>query len=61
MNENTTELERISDDIRKGIPVDFHQAIAAIEYQIRLKEQREANSLKSRIKRVWARVTGGEP
>lgn len=39
-------LENISDKIRHGIPVDFMEALEAIEYQEKLKqEKRERNVL----------------
>ena len=38
-------LEAISDKIRMGEPVDYLEAIAAINYQEQLRREREANSL----------------
>ena len=37
-------LEYLSDQIRKGIPVDFNEAIEAIEYQEGLREKRESSN-----------------
>jgi len=36
-------LEYLSDQIRKGIPVDFSEAIEVIEYQESLKEKRKSS------------------
>ena len=43
MNEHAR-LEYLSDQIRKGIPVDFNEAIEAIEYQEGLREKRESSN-----------------
>lgn len=50
MNE---ELEAISDKIRRGEPVGFLEAIAAIEYNERLRVEREAKSFAGRLKRFF--------
>ena len=50
-------LEEISDKIRKGEPVGFLEAIAAINYQGHLKAEREAKLRKTftgRLK-LWFR------
>ena len=52
-------LEKISDKIRSGIPVDFLEAIAAINYQEQLRAEREANKWYRRLWR-WA-FTPTEP
>ena len=46
-------LEAISDKIRQGIPIDFLDAIAAINYQEQLRHEREQNSFWNRIKRYF--------
>ena len=45
-------LEEISDKIRKGEVVGFLEAIAAIEYQSRLKAEREAMLRKTFLGRL---------
>jgi len=45
------ELEIISDKIRQGTPVGILDAVAAIEYQERLRREHEYNSLWNKIKR----------
>lgn len=44
-------LEGISDKIRMGIPVDFMEALEAIEYQEELRKERIA----ARRKTLWGR------
>jgi hypothetical protein len=34
-------LERLSDDVRRGIPVGFQEALEVVEYQDQLKGQRK--------------------
>ena len=50
-------LEEISDKIRRGEPVGFLEAIAAINYQGHLKAEREAMLRKTFIGRLklWLR------
>lgn len=43
-----TRLEGLSDKIRMGIPVDFKEALEAIDYQEKLREERE--------KKLWFRI-----
>ena len=50
------QLEFISDQIRQGIPVEVHEAIAALEYQAQLRREREQNSVLNRMRR-WMRRT----
>ena len=48
-------LEYLSDQIRKGIPVNFNEAIEAIEYQEGLREKRESsnwNKLRNWLRRL---------
>ena len=52
-------LEAISDKIRSGEPVDFLEAIAAIDYQTQLRAEREANSLRGRLRSWWRALGGG--
>lgn len=47
-------LEAISDKIRKGEPVGFLEAVAAINYQFQLRAEREANRWHKRLWR-WLR------
>ena len=57
MNEQVR-LEYLSDQIRKGIPVDFNEAIEAIEYQEGLRERRKIstwNKLKNWMRRQLVR------
>ena len=57
MNEHAR-LEYLSDQIRKGIPVDFNEAIEAIEYQESLREKRESsnwNKLRNWLRRQLVR------
>ena len=44
-------LEELSDKVRKGEPIGFLEAIAVIDYQKLLKEEREYNKLHNRFKR----------
>ncbi len=37
-------LEYLSDQVRKGITIDFNEAIEVIEYQEGLKEKRKLSS-----------------
>ena len=47
-------LEAISEKIRNGEPVGVLEALYAINYQERLRREREAQSFMSRLKR-WLR------
>jgi len=42
-NSEITELDMLSDNVRKGIPIGLSEAIAVIAYQEELKEIRKAN------------------
>lgn len=48
-------LEALSDKVRMGEPIGFLEAIAVINYQESLRREREANSLRARLKR-WLRA-----
>ena len=50
-------MEEISNKIRSGEPVGFLEAIAAINYQATLKAEREAATLRGRVKRWLQRKT----
>ena len=54
------QLEFLSDQIRKGIPVGMLEAIAVIEYQTRLRREREYNSMFNRAKRWIKRILGAQ-
>ncbi len=54
------QLEFLSDQIRKGIPVGTLEAIAVIEYQARLRREREYNSMFNRAKRWIKRILGAQ-
>jgi hypothetical protein len=43
-------LERLSDDVRRGFPVGFSEAIEVIEYQDQLNTQRKMT--------LWRRFRG---
>lgn len=45
-------LEKVSDMIRRGIPVTFLEAVAAINYQ----EKKEAHLHQQRMKKWWYRL-----
>lgn len=49
-------LEALSDKVRSGKPIGFLEAIAVINYQERLRQEREANSILGRL-RAWLRRT----
>jgi len=51
--ERCEHLERICEKIRKGEPVGFLEAVAAINYQGQLKAEREAGRW---YKRLWRRL-----
>ncbi len=46
-------LERLSDQVRRGIPIDFHEAIQVIDYQQRLQQERKNNSWMNRVRRFF--------
>lgn len=50
------QLEFLSDQIRKGVPVGIYEAIAVIEYQTQLRREREYNSMLNRAKRWIKRI-----
>ena len=54
MNER---LEALSDKVRMGIPIDFSEALEVIEYQGRIRAEREAKRSKTIIGRLirWIR------
>jgi hypothetical protein len=57
-------LEFLSDKVRKGEPISFLQAVAVINYQEQLRQEREANSLLGRLRSWWrsiAKNTKGKP
>ena len=50
-------LEALSDKVRMGIPIDFSEALEVIDYQERLRAEREAKRGKTIIGRLvrWIR------
>lgn len=54
--ERIEELEVISDKIRRGEPVGYLEAIAAINYQGQLRAERDANKWWRRLLRLERRV-----
>lgn len=46
-------LEALSDKVRKGEPIGFLEALAVIEYQTRLRKEREATTWRAKLKRWW--------
>jgi hypothetical protein len=55
-------LEALSDKVRMGEPIDFFDAIAVIEYQERLRQERKENSLLGQLRSWWRSVvTKGQP
>ena len=57
MNEMNERLEALSDKVRMGIPIDFSEALEVIEYQRRIRAEREAKRSKTIIGRLirWIR------
>ena len=57
MNEMNERLEALSDKVRMGIPIDFSEALEVIEYQGRIRAEREAKRSKTIIGRLirWIR------
>ena len=51
-------LEAISDMIRRGQPVGILEAIQAIDYQ---EKKRQENTLRAKIKRLWALLQEDKP
>jgi ribosomal 50S subunit-associated protein YjgA (DUF615 family) len=51
-------LESLSDKVRMGIPIDFLEALEVIEYQERLRSEREVKRSKTIIGRLmrWFRA-----
>ena len=49
-------LEALSEKIRKGEPVGFLEAIAAINYQEQLRTEREYNSFRNKAMRGFKRM-----
>jgi hypothetical protein len=49
-------LEALSDKVRMGEPISFFDAIAVIEYQERLRQEREKNSLLGQLRSWWRSV-----
>ena len=45
-------LEALSDKVRMGIPIDFSEALEVIEYQERLRAEREAKREAKRWKTI---------
>ena len=46
-------LEMLSDKVRRGIPIDFHEAIQVIDYQQRLQQERKNNSWIYKMRRFF--------
>ena len=46
-------LERLSDQVRRGIPIDFSEAIEVIDYQMKLKQERKTNSWIYKVRRFF--------
>ena len=46
-------LERLSDMVRMGEPIDFCEAIEVIDYQMKLKQERINNSWVNRVRRFF--------
>ena len=46
-------LEMLSDKVRRGIPIDFHEAIEVIDYQQRLQQERKNNSWVYKMRRFF--------
>jgi hypothetical protein len=53
---NDALLESLSDRVRKGEPIGFSDSIAVIKYQTRLRQEREAKSLRGRLRLWWRSV-----
>jgi len=49
-------LEELSDKVRMGIPIGFWEAVAVVEYQAWLKEQKAITrrfTLSAKAERLW--------
>ena len=46
-------LEMLSDQVRRGIPIDFSEAIEVIDYQQRLQQELKNNSWVYKLKRFF--------
>ena len=46
-------LERLSDMVRMGEPIDFAEAIEVIDYQMKLKQEQINNSWVNRVRRFF--------
>lgn len=46
-------LEMLSDQVRKGEPISFSEAIEVIEYQKQLKLEQKNNSFITKVKRFF--------
>ena len=46
-------LEMLSDKVRKGVPIDFSEAIEVIDYQMKLQQERKTNSWVYKLKRFF--------
>ena len=55
----TSRLEAVSEKIRMGIPVSMTEAIEAIDYQQKLKTERDAQRSKTIIGRLMRWFRGG--
>lgn len=53
-------LEALSDKVRSGEPIGFLEAIAVIEYQERLRQERQEKSILGRL-RAWSRRRPTKP
>lgn len=51
--DSNKQLEELSDKVRRGEAVDFWEAIAVIDYQNGLREEREAAKARAWWRRAW--------
>ena len=49
-NERLEKLEKLSDAVRNGIPVTYAEALAVVEYQENLKENRKETIVRRVLK-----------
>ncbi len=52
-------LEKLSDQVRRGIPVGFGEALEVVAYQEYLREMREARwfaKVYRKIKKIWRKL-----
>jgi len=54
-------LEALSDKVRRGIPIDFGEALEVIDYQKRLQAEREERRSKTLLGRVMRWVLPDSP